>query len=693
MASVYDGLHNRRAQEYTADKNYQSEVMRQIGQFGTAMGGLAGQGATSKGNVGQAALGAQSNAFDRYAGGLGAMTGDFMRGNASNFGTFTQGTSDYGANLANLGQIGGGMYNTYNQGLSNLYNSQTAENVSLANAATQPYMAAMTAAGNIGSAGLGATGAAANAALGSNASMLGSYQNMLGLNSQGANQAYGTIGATRNQGAANIAQAMGGVGQEALRARGQMMTGAAGALEGMTRGIADMRSNIGANTALADANLGGALATATGTISAGASPFTQLENRFRQNNSGSSQRQEDTGYSERDSGTTRRAGTEIDIGGLFSGLFGGGYGGAPVSSSSTTITGPGGEVIGSGGFSPGTTGVGGGGGGGANFGGMTRKFDDTDQFDRSRTQNNRFFDQESFDTGTESYSKGPSQMLRGIVDDSLQNLRDVGSVGFSGIDRSRQMADDMSPFDRGYSGIDRVMNEANDFTAADQAYANMGGALQALYDNPANSYVQDTFDTTRFDGRSALDQGIAQNRSIYDQTLFDINNQVASGYGNLQEQLAGVPSFSRTDASPFLGRMDAGYAAGLQNLDYLSGEMAARQNMLAPMYDDSNRRMANAYGIGLGSLESGYGQARQAIDSTASGAYGQVGAAQAAGQGAMQGLFDTTIGDLDMFQSPEEQGRRIAARKYAQRRANVEERDKYNDFMRRRRERRAAGRL
>ena len=271
MASVWDGLHNRRAQEYTADKNYQSE--------------------TSKGNVGQAALGAQSNAFDRYAGGVGAMTGDFMRGNASNFGTFTQGTSDYGANLANLGQIGGGMYNTYNQGLSNLYNSMTAENVSLANAATQPYMAAMTAAGNIGSAGLGATGAAANAALGSNASMMGSFQNMFGLNSQGANQAYGTIGATRNQGAANIAQAMGGVGQEALRARGQMMTGAAGALEGMNRGIADMRSNIGSNTALADANLGGALATATGTISAGASPFTQLENRFRQNNSGSRQSQ------------------------------------------------------------------------------------------------------------------------------------------------------------------------------------------------------------------------------------------------------------------------------------------------------------------------------------------------------------------------------------------------------------------
>ena len=59
----------------------------------------------------------------------------------------------------------------------------------------------------------------------------------------------------------------------------------------------------------------------------------------------------------------------------------------------------------------------------------------------------------------------------------------------------------------------------------------------------------------------------------------------------------------------------------------------------------------------------------------------------------MQNMFDTTIGDMYMFKSPEEQARIDARKKYETKRAKVEERDKYNEFMRRRREKLMAGRL
>jgi hypothetical protein len=720
MVSVWDGFHNRKAQEYGADRQLEGATIGLLGTLGQSLSDMAGKAGTSMGNVAQAEMGGYGNAFDRYASGVGGMTGDYMRGTGANYKTYTDGTNRYQDNLADLGRTNAGMFRDYSTNLSNMYGHQTAENANAYNAYTQPFMAGLTAAGNIGSAGLGATGAAANAALGSNASMNQAFQNMLGMNSQGANNAYGTIGASRNQGAANIAQAMGGVGQEALRARGQMLTGAGGALEGMTRGIADMRSNIGSNTALANANLGGALASATGTIAAGASPFTVVESqdRLRQNNAGSTQSSGETnretdsttirggntnrGGTTTRSGTTIRGGTDIDLDGLFGGLFGAGGSQGGGGSTNYSVTGPGGQSLGSGGFSSGTTGL-----PGSMQAGLdgsttstTRKFNNQDTFGNTDIFNqsdsfsnqdilnermtNRNSNQSSFDTGMERESsrRGPSPLLGRIVNDAFGNLQGIGATGFGGIERSQEMADDMSPFDRGYAGIDQVMQQADDQSMANAAYRQLGGALNTLYDNPANDYVAKTFDQTRLDGGNYLTRGMQDNRAIYNQTLGDINNQVRGGYSNLNGMLSGVQGPTSTDPSAYLSSMDSKYADGTARLGDLQSEMSNRQDTLIPMYVDSNERMGGVYDAGLRNLGSGYNTTRGDIGNSATTGRTNINQTLASGQHHIQNVINTAK-EGGFLRSPEQRAMDAGAAGYYNRIGRQQGKDAYTKFMKR----------
>lgn len=175
-----------------------------------------------------------------------------------------------------------------------------------------------------------------------------------------------------------------------------------------------------------------------------------------------------------------------------------------------------------------------------------------------------------------------------------------------------------------------------------------------------------------------------ENARIYDQTLADINRQVGSGYNNLGGILSRVERPTATDPSQYLNRMDAGYASGLGNLGFMQQEMGARQNMLAPMYDTSNQRMANAYGTGLGYLRSGYNTARSAIDSA--GATGRAGVQNqmAAGQAGINNLMQD-VKNAGFMMSPTEKAEMEARLPYIQRAARVEARDQYNEFMNRRR--------